>query len=439
MSGNLGYMKKFIILKKDFSNMVGLSPKGHGKLEVKGLKGSVAISIENAPDNDYYNVLLISRNSEYDLGRIYTDDDGRGREDLGFNIQDLESKGFSIDKINGVLIKKGSNVLVGGYIDKNDGSLERFIKQLPIHIEEVEETKIVEIEFLEPVAELLPEQIAIESEPIYEATATEYAIEEPFIEGQKIEETMVETMEDTMEDTIKEEPALIAEEDTLIPEVLSVDDEFKYESTDEIIINQVLEPLAGEDFDPVFEPILELTQEPEPVAQPLLSKQYKVEEVEVLEIDAEQSRRINQRNQTTGYVLNILRFFPYIEPFRIRLEGYNWWKIDFQEEARGFLPYFSYLVGGDQKSRRSDNFVTTKDLMAVYNHYLFGLYTVGEEVKYYVYAVPGGFYKDEHPHGGSTGFNTWFAGQDIGGYWLLYIDPLTGKVIHPINPMNPTD
>ena len=416
MSGNLGYTKKFIILKKDFSNMAGLSPKGHGKLEVKGLKGSVAISLENAPDNDFYNVLLISRNSTYDLGKIYTDDDGRGREDLGFNIQDLESKGFSIDKINGVLIKKDSNVLVGGYVDKNDGSLERFIKQLQIHDEEVEE----------------------EPQTLYEAPVTEYIIEEPSIEEQTIEET------------IKEEPVIIVEDDYASPEILKVDDEFKYESTDEIIINQVLEPVAGGDFEPVFEPILELTQEPEPVAveiaetealakETLTSEQNKEKEVEVLEFDTEQSRRINQRNQTTSYVLNILRFFPYIEPFRMRLEGYNWWKIDFQEEARGFLPYFSYLIGGDQKNRRSDNFVTSKDLMAVYNHYLFGLYTVGEEVKYYVYAVPGAFYKDEHPHGGSTGFNTWFAGEDIGGYWLLYIDPLTGKVIYPINPMNPTE
>lgn len=408
MSGNLGYTKKFIILKKDFSNMVGLSSKGHAKLEVKGLKGSVSISLENAPDNDYYNVLLIARNSTYDLGKIYTDENGRGREDLGFNIQDLESKGFSIDKINGVLIKKDSNVLVGGYVDKNDGSLERFIKQLPE----------------QPIVELLTEVINIEPQTLYEAPAAEYILEEPSIEAQTIEET------------IEEEPVIIVEDDCFSPEILEVDDEFKYESTDEIKIHQILESVAGEDFEPVFEPILELTQEPE---EPLTSEQNNEEEVEFLEFDTEQSRKINQRNQTTSYVLNILRFFPYIEPFRNRLEGYNWWKIDFQEEARGFLPYFSYLVGGDQKSRRSDNFVTSKDLMTVYNHYLFGLYTVGEEVKYYVYAVPGGFYKDEHPHGGSTGFNTWFAGQDIGGYWILYIDPLTGKVIYPINPMNPTE
>ena len=181
MSGNLGYTKKFIILKKDFSNMVGLSPKGHGKLEVKGLKGSVAISLENAPDNDYFNVLLIARNSEFDLGKIYTDDDGHGREDLGFNIQDLESKGFSIDKINGVLIKKDSNVLVGGYIDKNDGSLERNIKQLPVRDVKVEETKIAEAVFIEPVEELEPEAINIEPQPLYEEPATEYIMDEPSI------------------------------------------------------------------------------------------------------------------------------------------------------------------------------------------------------------------------------------------------------------------
>ena len=48
------------------------------------------------------------------------------------------------------------------------------------------------------------------------------------------------------------------------------------------------------------------------------------------------------KNQTTNYVLNILAFFPYIEPFKIDLKGYNWWRIDIDDprEDKGFLPYF---------------------------------------------------------------------------------------------------
>lgn len=373
MSGNLGYTKKFIILKKDFSNMSGLSPKGHGKLEVKGLKGSIAISLENAQDNDYYNVVLISRNTSYDLGKVYTDDNGKAREELVFNLQDLESKGFSIDKINGIVVKRDSNILVGGYIDKDDGLLERYIKQLPMRT--VYEEQVIEEPPVEelPVEELAVEELVAEEPIIIEPVFVEPIIEEPLIEVVEVEEPVAE------------------------------------------------------------QPVLE---QPSP---PPITERYMEEILEKVDIDSEQNRRISQRNQTTSYVLNILRYFPYIEPFRIRLEGYNWWKIDFQDEAKGFLPYFSYVVGGDQKSRRSDNYVTSRDLMGIYNHYLFGLYTVAEEVAYYVYAVPGGFYKDEHPHGGSTGFNTWFAGEVIGGYWLLYIDPLTGDVINPINPMIPTE
>ncbi|MCG4586764.1 hypothetical protein L0P56_14830, partial [Anaerosalibacter bizertensis] len=56
-------------------------------------------------------------------------------------------------------------------------------------------------------------------------------------------------------------------------------------------------------------------------------------------------KRLDYKRQMSEYVLSILRFFPYVKPFRIELKGYDWWKIDYTGENihRGFLPFYNYL------------------------------------------------------------------------------------------------
>lgn len=109
-----------------------------------------------------------------------------------------------------------------------------------------------------------------------------------------------------------------------------------------------------------------------------------------------------------------------------------------ENEYRAFLPYFSYITGGNNKEPYT-NSITCNQLMEKYGHYLFGLYNEGEEVKYFVYGIPGGFTLDEHPYSGKNGFNIWHQGVNIEGYWIIYIDPMTGKPIDPNIPMVPMD
>ena len=150
-------------------------------------------------------------------------------------------------------------------------------------------------------------------------------------------------------------------------------------------------------------------------------------------------KKLNQKDQTTSYVLSILRFFPYIDPFKNNLKGYNWWivELDKENEYRSFLPYFSYISGGNNKEPYMNNVVTSNELVNKYQHYLFGLYNEGEVVKYFVYGVPGRFSIDEHPFNGANGFNTWYPGQNTEGYWIIYIDPITGKPVDIPVPMIP--
>lgn len=496
MPGIVGYTKKFIILKKDFCTISGINPKGHGKLEIRGLKGSLNISLEGSEPNEIYDVMLVSNNGRYYLGKVYSDKSGKSREDINFNLMDLESKGLSLDKLNGLALIRENHILLSGYMDKEDGSIENYKSEIETKREstqKLEEENLLEVNPIEE--DLTPEVKHPSDEPTIkksenmekitgdglaegridfdklkddEPLTNEYLIEKEGFEKEIIQqyeevfqgkeesntEFIVEEYKPEFEPigdlSLKEEYIAIDEDqiaydfmvkgiepepepecissDTEEPEFIHLDEEKKVESIkfdeqkdqDEYIVNDL-----PRDMIPSKEEV----------------KQYVESNQEIVKInnmDYEHNRRVIQKNQTTDYVLNILRYFSIVDPFRQNLDGYRWWRNDFQDEAKGFLPYFSYVTGGDAKIRRTSS-TTAREMMSLYNHYLFGLYGQGEEVKYYVYGVPGGFYKDEHPHGGTTGFNTWFSGNETIGYWLLYIDPLTGKVIFPINPMNPVD
>ena len=444
MTRVLGYTKKFIILKKDFSNMEGNKAKGHGKLEIKGLKGNLSISLENAEIDQNYNVLFVEGDKTYNIGKVYTENNGKSKEEIEFNISDLEAKGLSLDRINGILIIRDKNVLLGEYIGKDNGCLERYIKsQIAAAKEESQE----ELDYQEEIevqdeSELMETQPPIEPEYILEPEPVFHYETEEFEPGPEVVAIEVdeglEYQQQAQEDLQTEEsiPEEIINEQKVEPQEVILEElepEFEPVPDPEEIMPQ--EILAEDDFVADFQPIGDLGLESEPIAVEAEPQ----EEVSAKEYNNDYNRKVTQRNQTTKYILSILRYFPYVDPFRVNLSGYNWWRIDYQDDGKGFLPFFGYVINSEKSNQVINKDVTANELMEVHEHYIFGLYNMGDEVKYYVYGIPGGFHIDEHPYGGDTGFNTWFEGSDIPGYWLIYIDPLTGEVMKPINPMEPTD
>ena len=449
MSNDLSFKRKFFILKKEYSNMRNVNPKGHGKLELRNNRFNLSINIENGESNNYYNVILLGDNKIKDLGKVHTDKSYGGKADFDFNYKDLESLGFPLEKINGILILRDSNILLGGYLEKDDMTIQNYINRLTRIDTKQQKKEVVE----EPVpqgngspvasnvSEVGQEEVLFvpeESPPIYEQEAVETILwDEP---------TVVETFaEGVMEKNIFEEPVIEeqyivndieGEKVTYIDESQSEDHvyiendiaEVDREAAQVVQENRPSVSLTEEEYDKVMQ---EMFYDPEALS--------KVDEPEYISVDAQKKQ--NQKNQTTNYVLNILSFFPYIEPFKIDLMGYNWWRIDIDDprEDKGFLPYFSYVAGGNHKYPLVQNTVTATALMRKHGHYLFGLYNSNNEVKFYVYGVPGEFTSWDHPQKGTTGFNTWFEGRHGIGYWLLYIDPSTGRVIYPINPMIPKD
>lgn len=399
MSGEFTYLRKYIILENSYTNIKNINPKGHGKIEVRGIKGVMSLNVENSEgDKDYRIYLLKDINGqvkEQDLGRIITNEKGKSRTNITLNLRDLESKGFSIDEIDAILIRKGIDILLAGYIDKDNGTIDRFIKQLIA--EEKEETfeTFDDIEEREEILEI-EDPIEIEELPMDELSVQEPVIIEKPYEPIDIEEVAVK------EEAVKEEE--------VVEEVVEIQEETK----------QTVEVEE--------EPNLEETVEIETTTEEVSTYQ-----------SLEYIRRLNHKNQMTNYILSILRFFPNIQPLRMYLHGYSWWQIEDggTDSYKGFLPYYNYLMSTNYKYPFLNNTTTCLNLIRKYGHYLFGMYKEGKETKYYVYGVPGRFTIEEQPFKGITGFNTWYESTEGIGYWVLYIDPMTGKIIHPINPMVP--
>lgn len=532
MSEGLRYTKRFIILKKLYSNM-GINPKGYGKLEIKGSKGNLNMIVENAETNQFYNIIGVCGGEGYLLGKLYTDERGAGKEDISLN--SLSMKNFSMDRITGLIVSRDNNILLGGYMDKEDGSLEKYIKEFGskiadnVHVEErPDPTDRVEAamddagadrHIMDKAEEKHDTDVSNESEEEYAPALTEenlYNVEAKEPDHQvedfdkqddiidaaqyKVEDEVNEALEygaeknidekvdneltdeeyfnkyirgDTAPDNLTEfvsqdevqsyveEPGIIEEDlvehqelgDNMnIPEYAdtpkfvgtseNMDIPHNMDLADPIDIPEVVDIIqedilinADESWEAAVPPVEEL------YADYIEAKEAEgyVDHEEGQNMDYEHHRRVIQRDQTTNYVLNILRYFPYVDPFNIVLAGYSWWKLDFQNESRGFLPYFGYLSEDDYNQSDQSHKTAPRALMDIYGHYLFGLYNENGEVRYYLYAIPGGFYKEDHPNGGATGFNTWFPSNDGAGYWVMYIDPLTGNIIYPINPMIPTE
>ncbi len=90
-------------------------------------------------------------------------------------------------------------------------------------------------------------------------------------------------------------------------------------------------------------------------------------------------------------------------------------------------------------------FMNYKNIHAIARDWIFGVVTEnsGDKnlLKYFVYGIPGSFYMQEQPFRGSTGYLYWQS-EDIVksepmGYWLLYVDIHTGKIVIPRRPVKP--
>ena len=442
MSNRLNYTRKFIIFKKDYSNMAALKAKGHGKLELKGNNLQFSLNIQGAEASNFYNIELVKGKESKIIGKIYTKEDKSGSANLDINYKDLQKTGFSLEKIDGIILIREASVLLGESLIKNTHLLRNYIENIELNSPEVihEDQGLLE-EVLEEESQEVEENSDIEEE--FNAGEKAYIEEEPDIE----EETHIE------ERTYPDQDPILEAEFTPIEENIPIEYIEEVQVTPEEV-QEIYERVPSEED--ILEDRGEVKEEDfteenlkeEDSEDMFCETKYKEIMEEMFNIPelgyenntiADEDKEEKQKSGVTDYILNILNFFPYSEPFALTLEGYNWWKIDIEDPEldKSFLPYFNYIVDAKDQTSRFEKEVNPKELLKKYGHYIFGLYNEDDNVKFYVYGIPGSFSLDEHPKQGNTGFNTWFEGVELPGYWLLYIEPETGRILYPINPMIP--
>lgn len=449
MPGDFTYFRKFVILKDDYTNIEGLSPKGHGRIEVKGNKGLLRLKLENCEAEEQYNVYFLMEKDgevqELNIGKIFTDERGRGREEIAINLKDIEQKGFPMDRLDGLLLRRDGHILLAGYINKASKVLEKYVEAIlsvDTKTEEKEELdQALEIEEqLEEVEDSKKDKELSQYFPMgfFPQTPQSEPYEEVVEEkGEKDIEEVAEKAEEKAEGEVDKQLEEVEEE--VEEAVKEVEDKKEYDIQEDKL---KAEEKVEEDISRLEERDQGLVEDMEiedERASYQFQEAYKYHTHTYDQI--EYIRRLNHKKQMTEYILSVLKYFPQVQPFKIYLHGYTWWRIDDNGSGsyRGFLPYYNYLLSANYKYPFMYNATTCLEQIKKYGHYLFGIYSEGNQAKYYVYAIPGKFTTEEHPFKGITGFNTWYDSIDGVGYWILYIDPLTGKVIYPINPMIPVE
>lgn len=134
---------------------------------------------------------------------------------------------------------------------------------------------------------------------------------------------------------------------------------------------------------------------------------------------------------------SFLNFYEKSEPLSVEIEDISWWYIPYGDKGlqNGILPYFNQIISAYYPYPMSARVTTCNNLMRKYGHYIFGIYKKDNKVEKFVYGVPGEFKREEQPYKGITGFKNWsYKNENIRGnygYWLAFIDSETGEATEP--------
>ena len=219
MSGEFIYARKYVIFKNEHSNIQGLNPKGHGLLEVRENKGKLSINVERCQSDFYYNVYLVGREGEdiveTFIGKVITDDVGKGTVKLLFNPRNVEGSNNPIENYNSIVLRRGAQILLVGHIKNGSGSFQKYLSK--IQVDDYGENIVEEnVEIDEIVEDIQVEEETYEDEELEEAySEVEESTEEEEFESiveEVVEESFFE--EDPIEEILEEESKFVDAENT---------------------------------------------------------------------------------------------------------------------------------------------------------------------------------------------------------------------------------
>lgn len=424
------YKRYFIILEtedKESGVFKNEGPKGHGKIEVKNDEGTLSINCQNlkkASNTERYRWYLINTNKEeeptiVEVGPMEVDDKGKGEVVWEFNAENVRGSMELIDDFNVLVLtvqnkedKDNLFIPLVGYMGKEKSTSWRYALEkylyIPIKTENKNKEKIVK-----------------EKKNIEESNAEKKQTPDEDLKLESQKETKEEPKKEEFK--IKQEEALDNEDfqDEEKPDQKLMQ-EFK--SEEKLRLNQDIKK----------EDINNKTINSEEYSENIWDE--KDREYIPIKADSEETLELENSSefslQMQGYIENALKEFPKVEPFYNNLDDFTWWQIPYNHQTiyRSYMPFILYV---DSLSLPA-NYYRSKMLQTVYlnRHHIFGiLYDENKKAKCYAYGVLARNISSEQPYEGATGFNYWHPcdpqPHDLYsyGYWILKVDPKTGKVI----------
>ncbi len=429
------YRRYFVILEvedKSFGTVKNEGPRGHGKIEVKNDEGLLSINCQGLKKHngrDRYRWYLINTGKEgeptiVEVGPMEVDDKGKGEIVWEFNTENVKGSMESIDDFNVLVLafqskdsRKNLVVPLVGYIDKEKSNSWRYALEKYLYIPTKKEDE-TDTQTQEESAPQQKEALDTKQEPKQERLNTESVSEEEKLSAEPVpkEEINIEVAEPSNSESAKKETS-----ENEVKDKLQVEEKSE-KGLKEAPLKSDEDLIEGISKDKVYIPIKD-----------------NIEEV------LEEEDSLSFSVQMQAYIENALKEFPKVEPFFNNLEDYTWWQIpyNYQTIYRSYMPFILYVDSLNAPA----NYYRSKMLQTIYlhRHHIFGVsYDKNGAAKSYAYGILGRKLPSEQPYEGATGFTYWHPcdpkPHDIYdyGYWILRIDPKTGKVVHEyITKKNP--
>lgn len=425
------YIRRYIILNNysKYFNDENKRVKGYGILEIREGKGKISLNVEGFKHqykNKIYKMYLLGESNrgliEVDAGPIRIRDDGKSQLDWKFNPRDLGNTGLPLEKFNTIMIRlcnidkqldEEIIIPLAGFIDKKGRDILDIAKELKNNKDNKDLNKLNKNKYN---ASNLNKPCEIEEEILEENVKNKD-------EENRKDKRYVDSKNNELHKKDKDNGNI---------KKITTDEKEKTET-----IEKQKEEKQKQEQDEKLQSVSYEEQNNERCKD---TKQYN----KLFNNVPYYGQNIDQyNNQVASYTLNVLKFFEEVDPLKEKLEGYNWWEIPYDRRNiyRGFLPYYNYVINVYQQYPFITRSATCQGLIKKYRHYIFGIAKKDDKVKYYIYGIPGKFTRLEHPYNGLTGFTTWYQSSNSinekNGYWLLYIDAASGKIITPKKPMIP--
>ncbi|WP_129599022.1 hypothetical protein [Anaerophilus nitritogenes] len=480
------FRRYFIILgheDKGFENKEGKLPKGYTKIETRNGKGVLSHYIENMKYFEdakymYKGYLIGTKDNIYvENGTFIIDQYGKGEVTWKFDPENMDGKGHSIEDFNVIAImakprehgKEGSTPLVG-FIDKKKVAFKHVMEEkdqkILSNVENLEATKSIEKEKEEIKEEKMEQDIKQEDR------YTQNTEKELFVEIQEKKEAEIEReeikKEQDQDQEQKQEQESYKENEKIRKEEIDNKEVVKEEAKKEKNLQEEKKEVEQKDLQEEKEMEEKITESEEVYNK---ENKQRIEEYSYHQRIINGFRRYEENEYAQeytsmksydcknpyeyyhqyfkmvgGYVDNILKYYPSVEPFEKNMKNCAWWKIDCNQQTlyRNFIPFYGYVNYMYSYIPYTPYTSVCPSSIYKYRHYIFGMMKDQKgEVEYYLYGVPGRFILSEQPYEGKTGFVYWHSLEDKKnekgdyGYWILYIDAKTGNAVVPSNKTIP--